>query len=393
MISTLLISCANYYFASSMAVYAKIISSSGTYAGLITASFYVGSVGMRLVNGTLVQKHGAHKLMLISAGLCLAACFAHNFASIIIVLLLFRVLHGAGYSIFSTASGTAASYMVPQSRIGEGMGYFTLGNVLAMAVGPSIALAIVSKNTISQFHYLFDTAAVICAAALILVCFMKAGKKGNTESEPSGQKITDKELPKTFLGFEKGVVLPAIISFLMTFSYSPVIVYLSVYGLHKGWGNIGIAFTMYALGLLASRLFTGRLSDRLGSDCVMIPAYICGIISLCIIALCSAEWQLYLAMVVLGLCIGAYNPQINVFCISRCTKERRGTATAAFNWSVRPRAGSWKRRYRHIHRSFRIYFYLFKRCLRVCSYLDHLHTSPFKYCLSQKKEPGGCACK
>lgn len=330
-ISLLLISCANYYFASSMAIYAKIISSSGTYAGLITASFYVGSVGMRLVNGTLVQKCGAHKLILISAGLCLAACFAHNFAGIIIVLLIFRILHGVGYSIFSTASGTAASYMVPKNRIGEGMGYFTLGNVLAMAVGPSIALAIVSANTLSQFHYLFDTAAVICAIALILVCFIKVGQTDGSDAEKIEQKIATQKLPKTFLGFEKGVVLPVIISFLMTFSYSPVIIYLSVYGLQKGLGNVGIAFTMYAVGLLSSRLFTGRLSDRFGPDCVMIPAYICGMISLSTIAFCSAKWQLYLAMVVLGLCIGAYNPQINVFCISRCSKERRGTATAAFN--------------------------------------------------------------
>ena len=36
-------------------------------------------------------------------------------------------------------------------------------------------------------------------------------------------------------------------------------------------------------------------------------------------------------MLILGFCVGAYNPQINVFCISRCSKERRGTATAAFN--------------------------------------------------------------
>ena len=36
-------------------------------------------------------------------------------------------------------------------------------------------------------------------------------------------------------------------------------------------------------------------------------------------------------MVVMGLCVGAYNPQINVLCISRCSEARRGTATAAFN--------------------------------------------------------------
>ena len=54
MIGLLLISCANYFFASSIAVYAKLISSSGVYAGLLTSSFYFGSVAMRLVNGTLV---------------------------------------------------------------------------------------------------------------------------------------------------------------------------------------------------------------------------------------------------------------------------------------------------------------------------------------------------
>ena len=67
MVGLLLISGANYFFASSIAVYAKLISSSGVYAGLLTSSFYFGSVAMRLINGTLVQKYGARKLMLIGA--------------------------------------------------------------------------------------------------------------------------------------------------------------------------------------------------------------------------------------------------------------------------------------------------------------------------------------
>lgn len=172
-----------------MAIYAKIISNSGTYIDLITSSFYIGSVGMRLANGTLVQKYGAHKLMLIGSVLCIIACFAHNFAGTIIALIFFRVLHGAGYSIFSTASGTAASYMVPQSRISEGMGYFTLGNVLAMALGPSMALTIVSNNTITQFHYIFNIATIICITALILVCFLKSSQKVNSCSEITKNKI------------------------------------------------------------------------------------------------------------------------------------------------------------------------------------------------------------
>jgi len=332
MIGLLLISCANYFFASSIAVYAKLISSSGVYAGLLTSSFYFGSVAMRLVNGTLVQKYGARRLMLIGAVLCFSACLAHNFAGTILVLVIFRIIHGIGYSVFSTASGTAASYIVPPKRIAEGMGYYTIGNVLAMALGPAIALSIVSEESRVQFHQLFCIAAVICGVAVVLVLLMKPnGTARPAIGEKSGAASDAADLPRTFLGFEKGVLLPTLISFMMSFSYAPVIVYLTAYGLTKGWKNVGFAFTMYAAGLLSSRLIAGKISDRHGADYVMYPAYIMGITALVMIALCPNEPCLYAAMVILGLCVGGYNPQINVFCISRCSEERRGTATAAFN--------------------------------------------------------------
>lgn len=332
MIGLLLISRANYFFASSIAVYAKLISSSGVYAGLLTSSFYFGSVAMRLVNGTLVQKYGARRLMLIGAVLCFSACLAHNFAGTILVLVIFRIIHGIGYSVFSTASGTAASYIVPPKRIAEGMGYYTIGNVLAMALGPAIALSIVSEESRVQFHQLFCIAAVICGVAVVLVLLMKPnGTARPAIGEKSGAASDAADLPRTFLGFEKGVLLPTLISFMMSFSYAPVIVYLTAYGLTKGWKNVGFAFTMYAAGLLSSRLIAGKISDRRGADYVMYPAYIMGITALVMIALCPNEPCLYAAMVILGLCVGGYNPQINVFCISRCSEERRGTATAAFN--------------------------------------------------------------
>ena len=331
MIGLLLISCANYFFASSIAVYAKLISSSGIYAGMLTSSFYFGSVAMRLINGTLVQKYGARRLMLLGAVLCFAACAAHNFIGTILVLVIFRILHGIGYSVFSTASGTAASYIVPPKRIAEGMGYYTIGNVLAMALGPAAALAVVSEESIRQFHHLFVIAAGICLVAVVLVLLMRSDSGYQLKAADISVTAENRYLPPTFLGFEKGVILPVIISFMMSFSYAPVIVYLTAYGLQKGWHDVGFAFTMYAVGLLSSRLIAGKLSDRRGADYVMYPAYLMGIAALVMIALCPNETCLYAAMTVLGLCVGGYNPQINVFCISRCSKERRGTATAAFN--------------------------------------------------------------
>jgi hypothetical protein len=111
--------------------------------------------------------------MLISAALRLVACFAHNFVRTILLLLIFRILHGAGYSIFSTANGTAVSYVVPLKRISEGMGYFMLGNVLTMAVESSIELSLISNRNLAQFHYLFNTVVAVCAGVFSLVIFLK----------------------------------------------------------------------------------------------------------------------------------------------------------------------------------------------------------------------------
>ena len=330
MLSLLLVASSNYYFASSIALYAQLISNTGLYAGLVTAAFYVSSVGMRLVNGVLVQKYGSHRLMFLSAAVCAVACFAHRYAVTIALVVIFRLLHGAAYSMFNTASGTAASFLVPRSRLTEGIGYFAIGNVLALAFGPALALSLISDVTKAEFDELFLVAALFCLAALFLVGRIDPAQ---TEAAPAVQKIASADLPPTFLGFEKGVVVPVIITFMLAVSYASAFVYLAAYGLSRGWGSIGGAYMMYALGLLLSRLFVGRLGDKYGPDYIMLPTLVCGSIALCGIALCGAVWQLYLSMTLLGACVGAFNPQMNVFCILRCTTARRGTATAAFNGS------------------------------------------------------------
>lgn len=333
-LSTMLIACASFDVMPCIAVYAKLFTHSGMYVGLATAAFFIGSVWARIIGGELVRIFGTRKLMQMGAGLCIVVCIAHSFAVSIALLIFLRILHGIGYSVFSTASGTATSYFVPKERISEGMGYYMLSSVLAMAIGPSLALAIISRGTASQFHLLFYVSAAICAVALVFVYLLKSNSRSAFKKRCSASDIATRNLPRAILGFEKGVVLPVVLSFLMSFAYSPVLVYLSMYGLSKGWGHIGAAFTMYAVGLCASRLFTGRISDRFGSDFVMVPAYLCGVVSLIVIALGPAEWLLFPAMMILGLCIGGYNPEIIVFCISRCSLPRRGSALAAFNGSA-----------------------------------------------------------
>jgi len=171
--------------------------------------------------------------------------------------------------MFNTASGTAASFLVPRERITEGIGYFAIGNVLALALGPAMALAIIGDFTRAEFNTLFLVAFLFCLAAFILAIHIY--RLGKIEEIPKTVSIVQEKLPPTFLGFEKGVVIPVIVTFMLTFSYASAFVYLAAYGLSKGWGNIGNAYFMYAMGLLVSRLFVGKLGDKYGPDYVMLP--------------------------------------------------------------------------------------------------------------------------
>ena len=335
----LFIAFANYFFAASIAIYTETITNSAAYAGVVSGVFYIVSVGLRPVNGILVDKYGCRKMLIASTLLCTAACFCQNFATTLAVLLICRVLHGAGFSAYTTAGGTAAANTVPQERLSEGMGYYTLGVVLATALGPSIALSIIPNNTTPEFHILFDVAAAVCAISLLLTLCLSYGTSTPTATAHAAAKSKEEQrsasaLPRTFLGFEAGVIWPAVIGCLTLFAYSSVMMFLALYGETKGWSNVGGFFTVYAVTMMLSRLFAGRISDKHGPDIVMLPAFVGGAACYAAIPFCQTLWQLCLTALPLGLAQGITNPQINVFCVSRCTRERRGTATAAYYGSL-----------------------------------------------------------
>ena len=51
-----------------------------------------------------------------------------------------RVLHGALFGINGTANMALATEFIPDDHMGEGLGYYGLGQVLAQIVGPTIGL-------------------------------------------------------------------------------------------------------------------------------------------------------------------------------------------------------------------------------------------------------------
>lgn len=329
------ISFTNYGTTTIMAFYVAKISGSLVYSGLVGGAFSIASLVLRPVSGFAVDRLGPRRVMLASTVLCVAACAFHAMAGVIALLLACRVLHGAGYSFYSTAGSAAAANVVPLARRSEGLGYYMLGNVIAMAIGPAIVLAIVGEQTMAEFQTCFLISAAVCVLAFLMTLGLsRAGRLDGARGAGAAPERAHAELPPTFMGFEAGVLWPCCTGFLVLVSYSALALYLAPYGRDYGWGNVGAFFGVYAVSMLVPRAVAGRIADRRGADIVMFPSFLLLMAGYVLVALARAPWMIYAAGVPLGLAMGMAMPQITTFCISRCSRERRGSAAAAYYVAV-----------------------------------------------------------
>ena len=96
--------------------------------------------------------------------------YSYNLASTIVLLAVLRVIHGVTWAVSTTAVGTAITDIIPDSRRGEGMGWYGMAMTIAMAIGPMIGLAVVQNYS---FHGLFLLATLLSFMAVLLSLMTK----------------------------------------------------------------------------------------------------------------------------------------------------------------------------------------------------------------------------
>lgn len=103
-------------------------------AGVLSGIFIVGGfIGcLWIVNN--ITRFGIKKIMVFSTIFYLLLTLLYFVTPNIELLLIIRFLHGLGFGVAATASGTLAGLIAPLSRRGEAIGYYALSVTLASAV-------------------------------------------------------------------------------------------------------------------------------------------------------------------------------------------------------------------------------------------------------------------
>lgn len=297
---------------------------SASMAGLVSGIFIIGTLSARIATGRVIESIGSRRILLIGMVISVVAIALYFTAHSLPVLLLVRFIHGIGLGIASTATGTMVAQIIPPSRRGEGIGYFSLSTVLATAIGPFFGIYL-SQHT--DFTWIFAFSLVLSIIGLGMFFFV------DKRPEEAPHEISAPEdAPKGLANYiEKSAIPIAVITLLAGIAYSGVLSFLSFYAKEANLvDTASFFFLVYAVAILVSRPFSGKLLDRKGGTFVVVPSLILFSGGLLLLSQTHTGIILLIAGAIIGLGFGNFQSCAQAIALIGVPIKRIGIATSTF---------------------------------------------------------------
>src|SRR3569832_62224 len=174
--------------------------------------------------------------------------FSYAFITNVPLMLFVAAIHGVFWSGMLSSVGAYLGDIIPAHRRAEGMGYYGVSTVIALAVAPAVGLWI----------YRFGWQPVCVSAGLIdLAMAYIAWSLPATDAR--------RDTPLSLRGaIEWRILFLSGTLFLYYFGYGGVTSFVALYATANGVTPAGIYFTVFAISAVATTLFAGALGDRFG---------------------------------------------------------------------------------------------------------------------------------
>jgi len=287
--------------------------------GLVMGLLSVSAVAVRPQFGRLADRYGRKRLMLVGAG-CFSLLFSfYGLLPTVGALYVLRLAHGVAHGCSLAASAAYVADLAPPARRGEVIGVYGTASVIAMALFPAWGIAVIQHT--QSFSLLFACAVAASAAAFLAVAPVR---------EIAAQDGGNHAVSLLTIGRRRAVLVPAFALFAAATSYGAVLAFLPVYAPQRGIAGFGVFFTVYAAATLASRVFAGRISDRLGRRRVILPFM--ALLTAAVFALAFLDGLLMLVVIgfAFGLGFGAFMPILNALVVDKTPSVERGSALGFF---------------------------------------------------------------
>jgi MFS family permease len=293
-------------------------------AGLASGIFIIGILIGRMGTGRIIGHVRRRRLLVVGTMLVMITSASYLAASNLPLLIVIRFLHGLAFGVASTTTGTIVVQIIPGKRLGEGIGYYSMSQIVAAALGPFIGI------TLSQ-HVDFKMISIV-SSVVAAISFATSSIVG----EPT-HKIPSQDKAEVVTGFQISRFLEfkaipiSIIASIGGFGYSIVLTFITIYSrqLHLEEAA-SFFFLVYALAVIVSRPFSGRFLDVKGQDFVVYPCLFIFTIGMFLLSQANHGVGLLLSGAMLGLGYGNLLSCGHAISVRGVPPHRLGLATATY---------------------------------------------------------------
>ena len=227
--------------------------------GIIMGVFALSSVLCRPWISDMVDRIGRKRsytigCMILSILPLVYLLFRGELSHFYLPLILVRIFHGVGLAICFTAVFTYIADIVPEGRLNEGIGIFGITGITGLAVGPIIGEIIIRAF---GFPIFFLAATGMATLGLLLALPLpESFKSVPHKSAQSFFSVLIKRRPLTV----------AVLAILFGFGLSASGSFVAPFAKEQNLAFISLYYICYSSAAVLTRLFGGRLADRVGED-------------------------------------------------------------------------------------------------------------------------------
>jgi MFS family permease len=301
------------------------LGGSTTVAGLFLGVLTFGSALSAPITGALADRMGKRRMLLVSSLAIAGFSVAYGFSPNYWVPLVLVFFHGLFWSGLLSASSAYMTDLLPEKRRAEGIGYWGMSTMTAIGVAPGLGF------WVYRFGWGW-----LCAEVAFLNLVMFAIAWRLREINVAADRPKDAFFGRHMV--EWRVLSVAMALFLCSFGYGGIMSFVAVLAEQNGIAPKSIFFTAFAVVVLGTRPFSGRLADRVGPRRVFLPCLALVTAGLALTTFAETRWQLVVAAVVFGLGLGNMYPAFVAHVFKHVDPARRGAAfgsiLAAFDTGI-----------------------------------------------------------
>ncbi|EBI5200192.1 MFS transporter [Salmonella enterica subsp. enterica serovar Agona] len=297
------------------------LHASADKAGLLVTCFLAAAIVIRPFAGQWVGKYSNKKILVLSSLAFLVITALYPVCHSIESLLFIRVLHGITFGVITTVKGTISARLIPASRRGEGISFFSLAMGLAMVVGPWIGLNMARWNAFTAAFWLCSAVAALGIVLSLIVTVPPVIRHADGSKPNLGFSAM----------FDRAALPFALVTFFMTFSYAGVSAFLALYARELDLMAAASNFLLcYAIFLMICRTFTGNICDKKGPKYVVFPCLLAFTIGLVALGYTNGSIMMIISGGLIGIGYGSVTPVFQTQIISSVEPHKIGVANSLF---------------------------------------------------------------